>query len=143
MTAALLLIGATLAHAAWNIALKSAGARGAGFLAATLLVGVVAFAPIGLPALLAGLYTLFWIPALWGSSLEDPLALVVGGHAVNWTIFGLLALAGMLVYLALLSGMEKQSAKIAPKRQRDEARLVELLYCENGCHNGDGVVRDV
>ena len=44
------------------------------------------------PALLAGLYTLFWIPALWGGSLEDPLALVVGGHAVNWTIFGLLAL---------------------------------------------------
>ena len=57
MTAALLLVGATLAHAAWNIALKSAGARGAGFLAATLLVGVVAFAPIGLPALLAGLPT--------------------------------------------------------------------------------------
>ena len=39
----------------------------------------------------------------------------------------LLALAGMLVYLALLSGMEKQSAKIAPKRQRDEARLVEAV----------------
>lgn len=33
----------------------------------------------------------------------------------------------MLVYLALLSGMEKQSAKIAPKRQRDEARLVEAV----------------
>mgnify|MGYP006870775687 CR=1 FL=1 len=32
----------------------------------------------------------------------------------DWRI-GLLALAGMLVYLALLSGMEKQSAKIAPK----------------------------
>ena len=31
----------------------------------------------------------------------------------DWRI-GLLALAGMLVYLALLSGMEKQSAKIAP-----------------------------
>lgn len=44
------------------------------------------------PALLAGLYILFWLPALWGGSLEDPLALVVGGHAVNWTIFGLLAL---------------------------------------------------
>lgn len=44
------------------------------------------------PALLAGLYTLFWLPALWGGSLEDPLALAVGGHAVNWTIFGLLAL---------------------------------------------------
>ena len=39
------------------------------------------------PALLAGLYILFWLPALWGGSLEDPLALVVGGHAVNWTIF--------------------------------------------------------
>lgn len=26
------------------------------------------------PALLAGLYTMFWIPALWGGSLEDPLA---------------------------------------------------------------------
>lgn len=25
---------------------------------------------------------------------------------------------------------------------RDEARLAELLYCENGCHNGDGVVRN-
>ena len=44
------------------------------------------------PALLAALYTLYWLPALWGGSLEDPLALVVGGHAVNWTIFALLAL---------------------------------------------------
>ena len=44
----------------------------------------------------------------------------------DWRI-GLLALAGMLVYLALLSAMEKQSAKIAPKRQRDEARLVEAV----------------
>lgn len=44
----------------------------------------------------------------------------------DWRI-GLLALVGMLVYLALLSGMEKQSAKIAPKRQRDEARLVEAV----------------
>ena len=41
---------------------------------------------------LAALYTLYWLPALWGGSLEDPLALVVGGHAVNWTIFALLAL---------------------------------------------------
>ena len=44
----------------------------------------------------------------------------------DWRI-GLLALAGMLVSLALLSGMEKQSAKIAPKRQRDEARQVEAV----------------
>ena len=42
----------------------------------------------------------------------------------DWRI-GLLALAGMALYLLLLSRMEKQSAKIAPKRQRDEARLVE------------------
>ncbi len=55
MTAALILLGAALAHAAWNIALKVAGARGAGFLAMTLLVGVVVFAPVGVPALLAGL----------------------------------------------------------------------------------------
>ena len=49
------------------------------------------------PALLAGLYILVWLPALWGGSLEDPLALVVGGHAVNWTIFALLALPLILV----------------------------------------------
>ena len=55
------------------------------------------------PALLAGLYTMFWIPALWGGSLEDPLALVVGGHAVNWTIFGLLALPLILQNLITTS----------------------------------------
>ena len=44
----------------------------------------------------------------------------------DWRI-GLLALAGMVLYLLLLSRMEKQSAKIAPKRQRDEARLVEAV----------------
>lgn len=54
MIAALLLTGAAFAHAAWNIAVKRAGARGAGFLAASLLVGVVAFAPVGVSALVAG-----------------------------------------------------------------------------------------
>ena len=44
----------------------------------------------------------------------------------DWRI-GLLALAGMALYLLLLSCMEKQSAKIAPKRQRDEAQLVEAV----------------
>ena len=44
----------------------------------------------------------------------------------DWRI-GLLSLAGMATYLLLLSRMEKQSAKIAPKRQRDEARLVEAV----------------
>ena len=55
------------------------------------------------PALGAVLYALDWLPALWGGSLEDPLALVVGGHAVNWTIFGLLALP--LIYIPTKSGL--------------------------------------
>ena len=38
------------------------------------------------------LYTLSYLPALWGGSLEDPLALVMGGHAVGFEIFALLAL---------------------------------------------------
>ena len=44
------------------------------------------------PWLGALIYVLSYLPALCGGSLEDPLALVVGGHAVNWTIFALLAL---------------------------------------------------
>ena len=44
------------------------------------------------PWLGALLYTLSYLPALWGGSLEDPLALVVGGHAVGFEIFALLAL---------------------------------------------------
>ena len=32
-----------------------------------------------------------YISALWGGSLEDPLALVVGGHAVGFEIFAILA----------------------------------------------------
>lgn len=53
MIAALLITGAALAHAAWNIALKRAGASGPAFIALTLVVGVVAFAPFGGPALVA------------------------------------------------------------------------------------------
>ena len=44
------------------------------------------------PWLGAALHTLSYLPALWGGSLEDPLALVVGGHAVGFEIFALLAL---------------------------------------------------
>ena len=44
------------------------------------------------PALGAVLYALDWLPALWGGSLEDPTSLVVGGHAVGFEIFALLAL---------------------------------------------------
>ena len=43
------------------------------------------------PALLAGLYILFWFPPCGALPGGSP-GLVVGGHAVNWTIFGLLAL---------------------------------------------------
>ena len=42
--------------------------------------------------LFLSLLAMWGLTALWGGSLEDPLALVVGGHAVNWTIFALLAL---------------------------------------------------
>ena len=43
------------------------------------------------PWLGALIYVLSYLPALWGGSLEDPLALVVGGHAVGFEIFALLA----------------------------------------------------
>lgn len=42
------------------------------------------------PMLGAALYCLSYLPALWGSP-GDPLALMVGGRAVDWTIFSLLA----------------------------------------------------
>jgi drug/metabolite transporter (DMT)-like permease len=83
VAAAFLLIGAALAHAAWNIALKAAGARGAGFLAATLLVGVVAFAPVGVPALLAGLPDA-------GVALGTAALLVIGSAALQVVYFLLL-----------------------------------------------------
>lgn len=43
------------------------------------------------PWLGAALYTLSYLPALFGS-MEDPLALKLGGHAVGFEIFSLLAL---------------------------------------------------
>lgn len=42
------------------------------------------------PVLGATLYCFSYLPALWGE-LGDPLAFIVGGHAVDWTIFSLLA----------------------------------------------------
>lgn len=83
MTAGLLLVAAAIGHAAWNIALKAAGARGAGFLAATLLVGVVAFAPVGVPALLAGLPD-------DGVALGTAALLVIGSAALQVVYFLLL-----------------------------------------------------
>ena len=43
------------------------------------------------PWLGALLYVLSYLPALWGGSLEDPMALVVGGHAIGFEIFALLS----------------------------------------------------
>lgn len=51
MIVALLIGGAALAHATWNIAMKRAGTSGAPFIALTLLVGVIAFAPFGVASL--------------------------------------------------------------------------------------------
>lgn len=78
MTAALLLIGATFAHAAWNIALKRAGASGAGFLFATLAVGVVVFAPVGVPALISALPSTGADLAVAGMLVAGSAALQVG-----------------------------------------------------------------
>lgn len=43
------------------------------------------------PALGAVLYTFFYLPAFWGRP-EDPLGLMIAGHALDWTIFALLAM---------------------------------------------------
>lgn len=56
------------------------------------------------PAWGAALYVLFWLPALWGGDLADPRSLVIGGHAVNWTIFGVLPV--LLIYLPTKSGLK-------------------------------------
>ena len=46
MIAALLIAGAAVAHAVWNIAMKRAGTSGTTFIAATLVVGGDAWAGI-------------------------------------------------------------------------------------------------
>ena len=81
------------------------------------------------PALLAGLYILFWLPALWGGSLEDPLALVVGGHAVNWTIFALLALP--LILARTHSGPENSQMVLLRLLSRPSGR-----HCPGGMVHG-------
>lgn len=53
MIVALLVGGAAIAHAAWNIAMKRAGTSGTPFIAVTLLIGVVVFAPFGVASLIA------------------------------------------------------------------------------------------
>lgn len=69
MIAALLITGAAIAHATWNIAMKRAGTSGAPFIAATLAVGVVVFAPFGVAALVASPPTAgAFVPLVLGSA---------------------------------------------------------------------------
>lgn len=56
------------------------------------------------PALGAALYILSYLPALWGGDHADPLSLIVGGHAVDWTIFSLLAVP--LIFFTTHTGIK-------------------------------------
>lgn len=69
MIVALLIGGAALAHATWNVAMKRAGTSGTPFIAATLLIGVVVFAPFGVTALITGPPpSLGWLGLVAGSA---------------------------------------------------------------------------
>lgn len=61
MVVALLIGGAAVAHATWNLTVKRAGTSGAGFLWLTFVVGVVLFAPFGTTSLI-GIDPAHWIP---------------------------------------------------------------------------------
>ena len=52
----------------------------------------------------AALYTASYLTALWGGYLEDPLALVVGGHPIGFEIFALLSLP--LIFLRTHTGVK-------------------------------------
>ena len=79
MIAALLIAGAALAHATWNVAMKRAGTSGTAFIAVTLLVGVIVFAPFGIAALVSAPPD----SAVW-------LVLIVGSAALQLAYFLLL-----------------------------------------------------
>lgn len=61
MIVALLIGGAAVAHATWNVAIKRAGTSGAGFLWLTFVVGVIVFAPFGVTSLI-GIDPGRWVP---------------------------------------------------------------------------------
>ena len=58
----------------------------------------------GRPALGAVLYVLTWLPALWNGYPGDPKSLMIAGHAVNWTIFGMLSV--IPIYLPTHTGIK-------------------------------------
>jgi drug/metabolite transporter (DMT)-like permease len=60
---ALLVAGAAIAHATWNVAIKRAGPTGPGFFWAGFVVGAIVFAPFGIASLIAeGTDLLHWLP---------------------------------------------------------------------------------
>lgn len=63
MIVALLIAGAAIAHATWNITVKRTGASGPGYIWAGIAVGAVVFAPFGIASLLEdGSDLLTWLP---------------------------------------------------------------------------------
>lgn len=63
MVVALLIAGAALAHATWNIAVKRAGTSGPGFIWSGIVVGAVVFAPFGISSLGSeGTDLVRWLP---------------------------------------------------------------------------------
>ena len=42
--------------------------------------------------------------ALWNGYLEDPKSLIVAGHAINWTIFGMRSV--IHIYLLTRTGIK-------------------------------------
>ncbi len=63
MIVALLVAGAALAHATWNITIKRAGTSGPSFLWLSFVVGAVVFAPFGIVSL-QGVDLLDWLPLI-------------------------------------------------------------------------------
>jgi len=60
---ALLVAGAALAHATWNIAVKRAGASGPSFIWSGIVVGAIVFAPFGIASLVSEATDLLrWLP---------------------------------------------------------------------------------
>lgn len=60
------------------------------------------------------------------SGLVNSVVFMLCIFAFDWRI-GLLTLAGMILYLLITSAMEKKSAKVAPRRQESEAKLVDAV----------------
>ena len=63
MLVALLVAGAALAHATWNIAVKRAGTSGPSFIWSGIVVGAIVFAPFGIASLVSEATDLLrWLP---------------------------------------------------------------------------------